>query len=185
VLAAIDFTTVEVWTPRGLVTYYLLLVMELATRRVHLAGCTRNPNEVWMKQMARNLTDPLVGFLRDKRYLLMDRDTKYSEAFRHLLEQAGVDCVRLPARSPNRTPHIERFMRTIKDECLDRIILFGENSLRKATREFLAHYHGERNHQGRENRIIEPRAEVGQLQGQIRCRERMGGMLRYYYRDAA
>ena len=76
-------------------------------------------------------------------------------------------------------------MRTIKDECLDRIILFGEHSLQKATREFLAHYHGERNHQSRENRIIEPRAEVGQLQGHIRCRERMGGMLRYYYRDAA
>jgi len=185
VLAAIDFTTVEVWTPRGLVTYYLLFVMEVVSRHVHLAGCTRNPNEAWMKQMARNLTDPMAGFLRNKHYLLMDRDTKYSEAFRHLLEQAGVDCVRLPARSPNLTPHIERFMRTIKDECLRRMIFFGEKSLQKATREFLAHYHGERNHQGRENRIIEPGAEVGQLQGNIRCRERLGGILRYHYREAA
>jgi len=185
VLAAIDFTTVEVWTPRGLVTYYLLVVMELATRRVHLAGCTRNPNEVWMKQTARNLTDPLVGFLRNKRYLLMDRDTKYSEAFRHLLKQAGVDCVRLPARSPNRTPHIERFMRTIKDECLHRMLFFGEPSLRKAVHEFLVHYHRERNHQGVANRILEPGVEVGRLQGEIRCRQSLGGMLRYYHRQAA
>jgi transposase len=185
VLAAIDFTTVEVWTPRRLVTYYLLFVMEVASRRVHLAGCTTNPTADWMKQVGRNLTDPLEGFLCGKRYLLMDRDTKYSEAFRHLLEQAGVNCVRLPARSPNLTPHIERFMRTIKDECLHRIILFGEQSLRKAVHEFLAHYHGERNHQRMANRILEPGEEVGQLQGKIRCRQRLGGMLRYYYREAA
>jgi hypothetical protein len=185
VLAAIDFTTVEVWTPRGLVTYYLLFVMEVASRRVQLAGCTRSPNEPWMKQMARNLTDPLVGFLRDKRYLLMDRDTKYSEAFRHLLEQAAVHCVRLPARSPNLTPHIERFMRTVKDECLHRMIFFGEPSLRKAVHEFLVHYHAERNHQGMANRILEPGQEVGRTTGSIRCRQRLGGMLRYYYHEAA
>ena len=76
-------------------------------------------------------------------------------------------------------------MRTIKEECLDRMIFFGENSLQKATREFLAHYHGERNHQGLDNRILESGREVGQLQGEIRCHERLGGMLRYYYRDAA
>jgi transposase InsO family protein len=185
VLAAIDFTTVEVWTPRGLVTYYLLFVMEVAGRHVHLAGCTRNPNEAWMKQMARNLTDPMAGFLRNKRYLLMDRDTKNSEAFRHLLEQAGVDCVRLPPRSPNLTPHIERFMRTIKEECLHRMIFFGEQSLRKAVHEFLIHYHGERNHQGMANRILVPGKEVGRMQGEIRCRQRLGGILRYYYHEAA
>jgi len=185
VLAAIDFTTVEVWTPRGLVTHYLLFVMEVGSRRVHLAGCTRSPNEPWMKQIARNLTDPLAGFLRDKRYLLMDRDTKYSESVRHLLEQAGVNCVRLPARSPNLTPHIERFMRTIKNECLHRMIFFGEQSLRNAVGEFLVHYHGERNHQGMANRILEPGEEVGRLQGGIRCRQRLGGILRYYHRQAA
>ena len=157
----------------------------VCSRSVHLAGCSTNPTAEWMKQIARNLTDPLDGFPRDKRYLLMDRDSKYSEVFRHLLEQAGVHCVRLPARSPNLTPHIERFMRTIKEECLDRMILLGEQSLRNAVREFLAHYHGERNHQGLDNRILEPGREVGQLQGEIRCHERLGGMLRYYYRDAA
>jgi len=157
----------------------------VASRHVHLAGCTRNPNEPWMKQMARNLTDPMAGFLRNKRYLLMDRDTKYSEAVRHLLEQSGVNCVRLPARSPNLTPHIERFMRTIKNECLHRMNFFGEQSLQKAMHDFLVHYHRERNHQGMANRILDPGGEVGWRQGSIRCCERLGGMLRYYHRDAA
>lgn len=185
VLAAIDFTTVEVWTPRGLVSYYLLFVMELSSRCICWAGCTRNPNELWMKQVARNLTDPMAGFLSSKRYLLMDRDTKYTQTFRQLLEHSGIDCVRLPPRSPNLTPHIERFMRTIKDECLHRMILFGERSLQNAVAEFLAHYHLERNHQGMGNRILLSGEEVGQMQGGIRCRQRLGGMLRYYYRNAA
>ena len=96
-----DFTTIEVWTKSGLVTYYLLFVMELATRRVHFAGLTANPDEGWMVQVARNLTDAEDGFLRGKKYLLMDRDTKFSEAFRATLGQAGVEAVRLPPRSPN------------------------------------------------------------------------------------
>jgi hypothetical protein len=185
VLAAIDFTTVEVWTPTGLVTYYLLFVMEVATRRVSFAGCARGPNEAWMKQVARNLTDPSDGFLRTKRCLLMDRDTKYSQAFRANLEQAGVNSVRLPARSPNLTPHIERFMRTIKEECLGRMIFFGQNSLHNAANEFLAHYHHERNHQGLDNRIIEPSDVAGKGHSRVHCRERLGGMLKYYYRVAA
>jgi putative transposase len=185
VLATIDFTTVEVWTPRGLVTYYLLFVMELSSRRVCWVGCTRNPNEAWMKQIARNLTDPMAGILGNKRYLLMDRDTKYSQAFRLMLKHSGIECIRLPPRSPNLTPHIERFMRTIKDECLSRMIFFGERSLQNAVADFLAHYHRERNHQGMANRILEPGEEVGRMEGRICCRQRLGGMLRYYYRNAA
>ena len=184
VLGAIDFTTIEVRTSRGLVTFYLLFVLEIGTRRVHFAGCTPNPQGAWMKQMARNLTDPLDGFLNDSRYLLMDRDTKFCDAFRGLLEQSGVHCVRLPPRSPNLTPHIERFMRSIKEECLQRMIFFGERSLRNAVREFLSHYHRERNHQGLSNQIIEPCEELAQARGDVRCRERLGGMLRYYYRNA-
>jgi transposase InsO family protein len=185
VLAAIDFTTIEVWSKGGLVTFYLLFVIEVATRRVHFAGCTPNPNEPWMKQIARNLTDPFDGFLLGKRYLIMDRDTKFSDAFRKILEDAGVECVRLPPRSPNLTPHIERFMRSIKEECLLKMIFFGETSLRRATTSYLAHYHGERNHQGLGNKLIEPGDEVGQADGEIECHERLGGLLRYYYRDAA
>ena len=100
VLAAIDFTTIEVWTKNGLVTYYLLFVLELSTRRVQLAGCTTNPGEVWMMQIARNLTDSEDGFLCAKRYLLMDRDSKYSGVFRGLIEEVGVN--------PTLTTHVKK-----------------------------------------------------------------------------
>ncbi len=185
VLAAIDFTTIEVWTKGGLVTYYVLFVMEVATRRVHFAGCTPNPNEQWMKQIARNLTDPFDGFLLGKQYLIMDRDSKFTDAFRKILKDEGVEGVRLPARSPNLNPHLERFMRSVKEEALQRMIFFGEKMLRTAIRQFLEHYHGERNHQGLGNQLIDPGEEVGLVQGEVECRERLGGLLRYYHRDAA
>ncbi len=184
VLATIDFTTIEVWTKEGLVTFYLLFVMELKTRRVHFAGCTPNPNEVWMKQIARNLTDPEDGFLNGKCYLIMDRDTKFCEAFREILEDEDVKPLRLPPRSPNLNAHLERYFRSLKDECLSRMIFFGEKSLRRAVDAYLEHYHVERNHQGLGNRIIEPLDNVGQVGGTIECRERLGGMLKYYYSDA-
>jgi len=185
VLAAIDFTTVEVWTKGGLVTMYVLFVIEIRTRRVHFAGCTANPDAPWMKQVARNLTDCSDGFLLGRRFILMDRDGKFCDAFRSLLEVAGTKPVRLPARSPNLNAFIERFMRSLKSECLSRMIFFGENSLRDAVRQYLAHYHEERNHQGLGNRLIEPDFRAGENAGDIQCRERIGGLLKYYYRDAA
>ena len=185
VLGAIDFTTIEVWTKSGLATFYLLFVLEVATRRVLLAGCTTSPEERWMKQVARNLTDCTNGFLVDTEYLLMDRDTKFCAAFRSILKDAGVKAVRLPPRSPDLNAHLERFLRSLKEECLDRMIFFGETSLRKATSEFLAHFHGERNHQGLNNQLIEPGQEVGRVAGRLQCRKRLGGMLRYYHRAAA
>jgi putative transposase len=159
--------------------------MELATRRVHFAGLTANPDEGWMLQVARNLNDAEAGFLCGKKYLLMDRDTKFSETFRVTLEQGGVEAVRLPPRSPNLSPHIERFMRSAKEECLERMIFFGARALQAAVVAFLEHFHAERNHQGLGNRLIEPGEEVGRLAGEVVCRERVGGMLRYYYREAA
>jgi putative transposase len=125
------------------------------------------------------------GFLKGKRYLLMDRDTKYSESFRSMLKGADVEALRLPPKSPNLNAQIERFVRSIKEECLERIVIFGEESLRNAVTAFLAHYHTGRNHQGLENRIIQPGAEVGKSQGTIDCRSRLGGILRYYHRKAA
>lgn len=115
VLAAIDFTTVEVWSRRGLVTFYQLFVMELNTRRVHFAGCTPNPDEPWMTQIARSLTDPIDGFLLGKRYVLMDRDGKLCPAFRDILADAGAEPLRLPPRSPNLNAYVERFMRSRPD----------------------------------------------------------------------
>ena len=185
VLAAIDFTTVEVWTTSGLVTYYLLFVMEVATRRVHMAACMRSLGDDFMKQIARNLTDPFDGFLRDKKYVLMDRDSNFSAAFRAVLKDAGVEPVRLPARSPNLNAHLERFHLSIKSECLSRMIFFGEKMLRNAVRQYLEHYHGERNHQSLNNELIVPDDNVGRIAGKIQCRDRLGGLLNYCYRDAA
>jgi transposase InsO family protein len=138
-----------------------------------------------MKQVARNLTDPCDGFLAGAQYVLMDRDAKFSAAFRSILEGADTKAGRLPACSPNLNAHLERLMRSLKEECLDRMIFFGEAPLRKATTEFLAHFHGERNHQGLDNRLIEGGEEIGRVSGPVQCRRRLGGLLRYYYREAA
>lgn len=138
-----------------------------------------------MKQIGRSVTDAVDGFLLDVRYLLMDRDTKFCAEFRELLASSGVNCVRLPSRSPNLTPHIERFMRSIKEECLSQMIFLGEHSFRRAVNAFCEHYHHERNHQGFGNRLIEPGIETQLREGRIVCRERLGGKLRYYHRQAA
>ena len=135
--------------------------------------------------MAKNLTNFEDGFLNGKRYLIMDRDTKFCQSFRSILQCSGVESVILPPRSPNLNAHLERFFGSLKSECLNRMIFFGENSLRNAVREFLAHYHGERNHQGLNNQIIQPGDEFKQTDGEIECRKRLGGMLRYYHRRAA
>ncbi len=184
-LAAADFFTVEVWGLRGLVTFYVFFVIELATRRIEIAGITPGPNEAWMMQIGRNLTDPIDGFLAEKELLILDRDSKYSSAFQGLLKDAGLEVVRLPPRSPNLNAYAERFVRSIKDECLSRVIFFGERSLRKATREYAAHYHRERNHQGIDNRLIEPADRPASTISAIECVQRLGGMLRFYHRAAA
>ena len=116
VLAAIDFTTVEVWTRGGLVTYYLLFVMELKSRRVHLAACTASIGDNFMKQIAKNLTDPFDGFLKDQGYVLMDRDSNFSSAFRKILEDEKVRPLRLPPKTPNLNAQLERFHLSIKSE---------------------------------------------------------------------
>ena len=133
----------------------------------------------------RNLTDVEDGFLKGKRYVLMDRDGKFSPAFREILKTAGVEAVLLPPQSPNLNAQLERFFGSLKAECLERMIFFGVASLEKAIPEFLAHYHTERNHQGLGNRILMPGDEVGRTTGVIQRRERLGGLLQYYYRKAA
>ncbi len=116
-----------------------------------------------MKQIARNLTEATDGFLLGKRYLIFDRDPVFTQEFRAILKAAGVKPVVLPPKSPNVNAHAERFVRSIKEECLNRIIFFGEQSLRRAITEFVTHYHQERNHQGLDNRLIDPEAGVGQV----------------------
>jgi putative transposase len=184
VLAAGDFLTVEVWMGRGLVTHYLLFVISLADRAVKIAGITTRPDEAWMLPAGRNLTDWQAGALRSKRYLIIDRDTKYSAQFRRLIRDNGTKVIRLPPRSPNLNAYAERFVRSIKDECLNRMI-FGQASLRRAVVEYMAHYHGERNHQGLENRLIHAPTVVAANDGAIYRHTRLNGTLNFYYRQAA
>ena len=156
VLAGIDFFTVEVLTWRGLATYYVLFVIHLESRRVTLAGITKHPTEDWMLQMGRNATDESSGVLKECRYVLHDRDTKFSASFRQTLTAAGVEPLKLPPRSPNPNAFAERWVRSVKHECLGKLILFGEGSLKRALNEFLEHYHAERPHQGKDNVILFP-----------------------------
>src|SRR6266700_3511315 len=167
VLAATDFFTVEVATWHGLVTYYVLVVVELATRRVHIAGITPHPTAAFMQQCARQWINPCDGFLLGKRYLLHDRDTKFTQAFDGLLKASGVEPVVLPPRSPNLNAHCERFVRSIKEEALERMVIMGEDALRYVLKHYLEHYHTERNHQGLDNHLIEPRVEVGRPTGHV------------------
>ncbi len=184
-IVAADFFTVEVWTRLGLQRFVVLFFIELSTRRVEIAGIAAAANGLWMSQIGRNITVADEGILVGKRYLIHDRDPLFTTEFLAMLAEAGVKSVKLPPRSPNLNAHAERFVRTIKESCLERMILFGEGSLRTAVQNFVAHYHTERNHQGLANRLIRP--EVGHLgsTGLVQRRQRLGGMLNYYYRAAA
>jgi transposase InsO family protein len=179
VLAATDFFTVEVATWHGLVTYYVLVVMERATRRVQVAGVTPHPTPAFVQQSARQLTDPFDGFLLGKRYLIHDRDTKFTKVFDELLKASGVEPVLLPPRSPNLNAHCERFVRSIKEEALNGVLMLGERSLHCILQQCLVHYHTERNHQGLDNQLLVPTADHGNHSGPVRRRDRLGGLLRY------
>jgi transposase InsO family protein len=186
VLVATDFFTAEVWTWSGLVTYYVLFLIRLGTREVHIAGCTPHPDHRWMGQVARNVTMVDWGFLEPGQYLIHDRDGKYCPAFQRILEDAGVTRVPHPPQSPNLNASAEQWVRSVKEETLSRVSLFGEPSLRHALKEYMVHYHAERPHQGKGNVVLMPAPTPSlQRKGPMRCRERLGGLLKYYDRDAA
>jgi transposase InsO family protein len=186
VLVATDFFTAEVWTLGALVTYYILFFMHLGSRQVHVAGVTPHPNQAWMVQMARNVTMEEWGCLSPGQYLIHDRDGKYCPAFHQLIDAAGVTPVPLPPQSPNLNAFAERWVRSIKEECLNRLILFGEASLRHVVHEYIAYYHHERNHQGKGNILLFPTSRQTRAStSPIHCRERLGGLLNYYNREVA
>jgi transposase InsO family protein len=182
-LVAADFFTTEVWTARGLVTYYTPFVLELQSRRVHVAASTPYPDEAFVVQAVRDLANAIDGILSEGCVLICDRDRKWSRGVLEFLEHEGVRIIRTPFCAPNCNAYAERFVRSIKEECLERLILFGERHLRRAITEFVTHYHGERNHQGIGNELIQP-LERAEGQGSVRRRQRIGGMLNYYYRAA-
>jgi putative transposase len=184
-IAAADFFSVEVLTVGGLVRYLVLFVIDMKTRRVHVAGITNRADGAWMAQIARNLTDSVAGPLNGFSYLIVDRDPLYTVHFESLLASARVSLLRLPPQSPNLNAHAERFVRSIKHECLRHIIPMGEGHLRKVVDEFVGHYHAERNHQGLGNVIPFPSATSRDLRGSVRRHERLGGLLKFYDRAAA
>ena len=184
-IVAADFFTVEVWTRRGLQRFIVLFFIELSTRKVQIAGIATAANGLWMSQMGRNLTDAVDGILTGKRYLIHDRDPLFTAEFLRMLDDLGVRSVKLPPRSPNLNAHAERFVRSIKESCLERMIFFGEDALRRGICEFVLHYHRERNHQGLGNRLILPDERQTGHHATVLRRERLGGMLNYYYRAAA
>jgi transposase InsO family protein len=183
-IAAMDFFTTEVWTARGLVTHYVLFALHHASRVVEIVGVTANPDAAFMAQVARNLTDRIDGFLRDRRYVILDRDTKFTEQFRRILGDAGIEVVTTAFQAPNMNAFAERFVQSIKRECLDSLILFGADHLQRALREFVAHYHFERPHQGLGNKVLIPSASAPSQDGEVVADERLGGLLRSYRRVA-
>jgi len=184
-IVAADFFTIEVWTRYGLQRFIVLFFIELSTRKVEIGGISRTANGLWMSQIARNLTYVGEGIVSGKGYLIHDRDPLFTTEFVKVLADVGVKTVKLPRRSPNLNAYAERFVRSIKESCLERLILFGEKSLRTAVQSFVAHYHSERNHQGLANRLICPEPDDLANTGMVQRRKRLGGMLNYYYRAAA
>jgi transposase InsO family protein len=181
VLAACDFFSIELLVKGKLIRCMVLFAIDLSTRKVEILGLRPQPNGPWMEQIARNLTCE-NSFLAGKKCLIHDRDPLYIDKFDDILKASGVEPVKLPARSPNLNAHAERFVRSIKEECLDHLILSSEDHLRYVLSEYLKYYHHERIHQGL-NGIVEPQHEG--CQGEIICIERLGGLLRSYHRKAA
>jgi putative transposase len=185
VLAAADFFTAEVLTSFGLVTYYVLFFMHIDSRRVHIAGITQYFHEGWMKQIARNVTMADIGFIEGRRYVIIDRDSKYAPSFRAILRSAVLKVIRLPPYSPNLNAFCERWVLSVKSEPLGRLVIFGEEGLRRALSEYVAHFHEERNHQGLDHVIPFPRRDHAADSGEVKCPERLGGLLKFYHREAA
>ena len=184
-LAACDLVTVEVLTLAGLKRYLVFFVIELKTRRVTIAGIHPQPYGAWMEQLARNLTDPVEGCLRTASPLIHDRDPLYTRVFGEILMGGGVQPIRLPPKSPNLNAYAERFVRSIKEECLSRVVPLGEAHVRQLVHEFVEHYHHERNHQGRDNQLLQRPPPPVNPDADVERRERLGGLLSCYYREAA
>jgi transposase InsO family protein len=183
VIAGADFFTTEVGTWQGLVTYYTVFVIDLASRRVQVLGSTSHPGELFMGHVVRLVTAADDGLLARHRLLICDRDDKWSRAVRQQFSDAGIRVILTPERAPNANAYAERFVRSIKEECLERIIPLGERHFRRAIAEFVEHYHGERNHQGLGNTLIAgtPATDAA---GRVHRHQRLSGLLNYYERAA-
>lgn len=181
-IVATDLFTVEIPSLKGLVTYYVLFFIDLDTRVVRIGGITTSPNEQWMLQVARNLTMEGNSFFEGKKYLIHDRDTKYCKSFRRIFKQQGVEPLALPPRTPNLNAFAERWIRSIKTECLQYLIPPGRQALEYAINQYVAHYNQERTHQGVGNRVLTPSNQPISLNSPVKVSHRIAGLLSYYHR---
>jgi putative transposase len=187
-LWACDFFSKNVWTLSSLVEVFVLFFIQVGSRRVHLAGMTTNPNRAWMSQQARNKA-MIFDQERDKpKYLLRDHDGKFVKEFDAILASEGIEVKPIGVRAPNQNAVAERFVQSVRQECLDHFIVCGEAHLRHLLSEYLAHYHRCRPHQGFDN--VPPNATLqsekahSRSPAEVRCEERLGGLLKHYVRAA-
>jgi hypothetical protein len=178
---AADFFTTEVWTARGLATHYVLFAIDHATRAVQILESTTHPNVEFMKRAGAKLA---AGILRGKRFLIADRDSKFCDAFKAVLTKAGIEVVHCPPSAYDCNAIAERWIRSAREEVLDRMIFFGTGSLDRALAAYGTFHNAERNHQGVGNQLIAPAGPTGRREGRVHTRERLGGLLNYYFRRA-
>lgn len=188
-LWATDFFTKDVWTAFGKVTYYVLFFIHVGTRRVKISGITVQPNGPWVEQQARNFVYGLAEQGEKATYLIKDGDTKFTEKSDEIFKSEGIKVKRIPYRSPNLNAFAERYVQSVKQECLDQFIVFGESHLEYLLREYEDYYNSVRPHQGLGNRTIGivsmPSPEGLPDPSEIDCDSRLGGLLRHYHRRAA
>jgi putative transposase len=180
-MLACDFFTVETITLRH---FYVLFFIELGSRRVHLAGCTSNPTGAWVTQQARNLS--FTGLFERMRFLIHDRDSKFSAAFDEIFRSEGINVIQTPIRAPQANAYAERFVRTIRAECLDWLLIVGRRQLEHVLRSYTTHYNRERPHRGLALLRPEPADATGPpTDKKVERRDRLGGLIHEYYRAAA
>ena len=178
---ACDFFTVETL---GLKTLYVLFFVEHATRQVHVAGCTAHPDNAWVTQQARQMNWELEGREPPIWYLIHDNDTKFTESFDRVFRSEGIEIVYTPYQAPNANAIAERWVRSVREECLDKLIILNERHLRRVLTEYQDYFNERRPHQGLDQDSplgLEPIS----IEGRIRHREVLGGIIRDYYREAA
>lgn len=181
-LLACDFFHVDTVLLRRL---YVFFVIEVGTRRVHILGVTHHPTGPWVAQQARNLLVDLGGRARSFRFLIRDRDTKFSVPFDGVFTGAGLRVIRSPVRSPRANAFAERFVGTVRRECLDHLLIANEGHLRSVLARFEEHYNGHRPHQGREQLAPDDAPDrVVDLTAEIRRRTVLGGLIKEYDRAA-
>jgi len=191
-LWAADFLSVRTLTAAGFVDLYLLAFIHLGSRKVIVSAPTANPDSQWVTQQARNASMQIADWNLSMKYLTIDHDTKFTTSFDAVFEAEEAEIIRVGPRAPNMNAIVERFVQTLKTECLDHFLVCGERHLHHLVTNFVAHYLEERPHQGLGN---VPLPEAGKTDdepavlsfptGEVKCRERLGGLLKHYYRAAA